>query len=172
MGQGSDHPIAGPGDPAGLSRAPEHVIRVEIQYRPARQVLDQDGFVGVQRPLWPARGPAGEVEQGKILGIGRWNISARSRSFQLLVEVEGSGDPGHFPFVPYQENVLQGGEHVAQRRHLAWIERRGGDQDPRQPCREAGANGFRTESREQGTNHAPVLQGPQDGDVKLGTRPE
>ncbi len=65
--EGSDDPVGSSRDPAGIGRAPEDVLRVEVQGEGARHVMNDDGLVNVDGALRLSGRAAGEVEQGHVL---------------------------------------------------------------------------------------------------------
>ena len=66
-----DDAVRGAGHPAGIGGAPEDVVGVEVEREPAGHVVRDDGAVHVQRALGLAGGAAGEVQQRRLLRIGR-----------------------------------------------------------------------------------------------------
>ena len=65
-----DDAVGGAGDPAGVGRAPEDVVRVEVERELAGDVVRDDGPVDVHGAFRRAGRAAREVEESDVLGVG------------------------------------------------------------------------------------------------------
>ena len=61
-----DDAVRRAGDPAGIGRAPEDVVRMEVEREARRRVMRDDGLVHVDRALGLAGRAAGEVQQRRV----------------------------------------------------------------------------------------------------------
>ena len=71
VGQRRDDAVAGAGDPAGVGRAPEDVVVVQVERVVAGDVMRHHRLVHMDRALGPAGGAAGEMQQRAVLRVGR-----------------------------------------------------------------------------------------------------
>ena len=107
-----DDAIRRAGHPAGIGRAPEDIVGVQIENIFAGHVVHQHRIVDVDGPLGHAGGAAGEVQQGHVLGIGRRNRELGGGSAIRL----GSDQMPSFQIVLGigQQHVLQLRQRCAQ----------------------------------------------------------
>jgi hypothetical protein len=66
-----DDPVGGARNPAGVGRAPEDVLRMQIERHGAGRVMGHDGLVHMHGALRGSRRTAREVQQRRRLRIGR-----------------------------------------------------------------------------------------------------
>ena len=82
-----DDAVRRAGDPARIGRAPEHIVRMEVEREARRRVMGDDGLMHVHRAFRLAGRPAREVEQRRILGIrcgnGEAAIGVRHQRAQM-----------------------------------------------------------------------------------------
>ena len=68
IGQGGNDAVRRCRSPSGISSAPEHVVRMQVEGVSPRHVMGENGFVDVHCALWPAGRAAGEMEKCQVLG--------------------------------------------------------------------------------------------------------
>ena len=172
VGQWRDDAVAGAGDPAGIGRAPEDVVIVQIERIDAGDVMRDHRLMHMDRALGSARGAAGEVQQGAILGICRRNDEVRALRLDKCPPVERARR--HFRgviFVGHQDDVVELRQLRADRRHLAAIQCLCRHQHAAVANRQPRRDRFRSERGEQRRDDALRLQGAEHRDVEFGNAP-
>ena len=169
--QGCDDAVGEPGDPARVCRAPHAVGFAQVQRLARRRVLRHHRVVRQHHALGLPRGAAGEVQQRGAVGGGAGDLARCRAGRQRVGPGQGSGRR-RLARRGDDDHVLQGRQRGAQRRDLARVECRGGDQHPRGADRQAGLDRLRSERGEERAEHAPRAQRAERRDVKLGAAPE
>jgi hypothetical protein len=73
VGQRRDDAVAGAGDPAGIGRAPEHVVLMQIEGIDAGDVVRDHRAMHMDCALGPPGRAAGEMQQRHLFRIGRFD---------------------------------------------------------------------------------------------------
>ena len=166
VGERRNDAVGGAGHPAGIGRAPEDVLRVEIEREAAGDVMRNHGLVHVHRALRPSRRAAGEVQQGHVLGAGPYGFKG------IRCRGHGGGQVRRArrqaPRAFGQEHLVQARQLLAPRFDLAPIESLGGDEHLGVADRHARLDRLRPECRKQRGEDAPVLERAERGNVELG----
>jgi len=164
---GSDDAVADAGDPAGIGRAPVHVVFLQIEDQLGRQVLGEEAGVDVQSALRLARRAAGVVQQARALGV---RLENRERLDPVAVHVIGDFALAQAPFlvaVVDDDDGLQVGQTLDDLAHFRQVLVLGDDGDGAAvigPLEE----GLLAESREKRLHDRPGLQDTHHADVQLG----
>lgn len=121
--------------------------------------------VDVDRTFGPAGRAAREVEQCHVLRVG-WSDG------ETLGGIRHEAVPPEKPFplrriLPYEDDVLQAGQPLAQLRDLAPVERRGRDEHTPLAHLDPGRDRLWTEGGKERGDDAARLQRAEHGDVKL-----
>jgi len=133
----------------------------------ATDVVVEDGLVGVHGALGLPGGPGGEVDQGDVVGAGLPGGVVVPAGLEEGAEVEAVGG-APAPTGVDDDDVLEVGETIPDRFHLAAVEEVGGDEDPTLTDGHPGLDRLRPERREEGRDGGAVLEGTQERDVELG----
>ena len=160
---GARMPVRHPGDPAGVGRAPEHVVVVQVEGPARRRRVRDQRVVDVDRALRRAGRPAREVEQRHVLGPCRGRIGG-PRVVEQRPEVE---DALVRAVLVDQHDVAESGQRRPDRGDLAPVERARGDEHAGVAERQALADRLRPEGAEQRAGHGAVLQGAEHRRVQL-----
>ena len=172
VGERRDDAVRRAGDPARVGRAPEHVVRVQVERERAGGVVGDDRLVHVHRALRLAGGAAGEVQQRRVV---------RDRSARI-VEVVGAPRPSGASQVERAGLVGAGRRRRGARargraarrgrRDLPPVERRRWSRAPGPRRARAARGSARARTRRTaGENTLPVLQRAEHGDVELRDAP-
>ena len=170
VGERRDDPVRGPRDPARVRRAPEDVVRVQVEGIAGRHVVREHRTVDVHRPLRPAGRAAGEVQQRHVLRVGGRDLVRVVRPRHQVVQVLGAGDrlPARGAD---QQDVLEVGQLVAHRGDPAPVERLGGHEHPPVAQRQPLPDRLGAEGGEQRRDDGAVLECAEHGDVQRGDAP-
>ncbi len=140
---------------------------MKVQRETTSHVVRDYGFVHVQRALWTSRGSTGEMQQGRIVRVGRLDQVIGRCLADRLVEVDGSGrERRRFGF-RHDQDVLERGQALTQSRNLLCIERCRRNQHLCFADLHAGVDRFRSERRKQWAGHTARLERAQHGYVQL-----
>lgn len=93
-------------------------------------VVGHEGLVDVDGTFRCPGGPAGEVAESHVVGVGRRNLEVRSGRGHEPGEVERPFDPRAVRRAADEQHVLEAGERGPDRRHFPAVERFGRDEDP------------------------------------------
>ena len=152
-----DVPVTQP----GIGRAPEDVVRVQVERELAGHVVRDDRLVHVHRALRRAGRAAREVQERHVVGCGRSDlVPVRPPASSAPSESTPVRQRARRPVVAGQEHVPQRREALAHGRHLAPVQ--GGCRDEHSAVTQADAllDRFGTEGREQRAEHGAVLSVP------------
>ena len=146
MRERRDDSITGARHPSGVRRAPEDVVRMQIQRIQPRRIMRDDRLVDVNGAFRATGRPAGEMNERHVVGGCRRNHEfcggflrqarpgLRLRLRSLAVDQQDMGELGQSP---------------ADRRDLATIQALSGDEDLSPPELEPRRERLRPECREQ-----------------------
>ena len=170
VGERRDDAVGGAGHPAGVRRAPEDVLRMEVERKAPGDVMRDHGLVHVHRALRPTRGAAGEVQQGHVLGGCRHDLEGLRCRRHRRGEVHRAG--WRTPRAVGEKDVPQAGQLLAPGLDFAPVQGFRSDQALGVPDRHARLDRLRAEGREQGAEDAAVLQRAESREVELRHPPE
>ena len=94
VGQRGDDAVRSAGHPAGIGRAPENVVGMQVEGDLPRDVVGHDRVMDVHRPLRSPRRAAGEVQQRP--GLPDRSAGSRTRRSTAAISARRSSRvPGH-----------------------------------------------------------------------------
>ena len=164
--QRRDDAVGRAGDPAGIGRAPEDVVRMQIERELSGDVMGDHRRVHVDRSLRPTGGAAGEVEEGHILRTRALNVEGLRGSVHQHGKAMGAVGP--CSVAVNEDNMAEAAEFVAPGSNFAAVEMLGSDEQLRLADAHAGFDGLGSERRKERAEDRPCLQGSQRGDIEFG----
>ncbi len=141
---------------------------MEVEREPSGRVVADDSLVHVDGALRGAGRSAREVDERHVVGGGGTDLVVVGRRDQQPAVILGAGDTRGRALLADEDDVLEVRKRVEEGCHLPAVQSLGRDEDLGPADREAGANRLRAERREEGGEHAAVLEGSERGDVQLG----
>ncbi len=167
MQQRADDAVGRARHPAGIGCAPIGVVGVKVKRVQAGDVVHHDGAVHVDGPFGRTRGPAGEVQQSRVIGGGGLDRRVLIGRVHRLPEVQRARRRAAGLAVIDDEDVPHRRQPITDLGDLALIDRPRCHQDVGAPDVDPGGNRFGPEGREQRRDHAAVAQRAQHRDVEL-----
>jgi hypothetical protein len=164
--QRRDDAVRGAGHPTRIGRAPEHVIRMQVEGDPRRGVVRQDGAVDVDGPLRQAGRAAGEMQQGRVFGASWHQRRGFRGGAQQGMQVQGVRNDAGAEIVD-QQDMPEGGEFGAQCGDFALIGAGRRHQHFAVRLSDAAANRLGSEGLKKRRDHGADLERTEYGDVKL-----
>ena len=166
--QRRDDPVGDARHPAGVGRAPEDVLSVQVERHGTRRVVGDDGLVHVHAPFGAPGGAAREVQQREVLRVGGADLVVLGGVRQRRVQVARPRALARVAGRPDQEHVLagsaaaRGSARPCARRARAWSRARG-----RRRCARRSRTGSGPKAENSGAEDAAVLERAEGGDVEL-----
>jgi hypothetical protein len=127
-GERRDDPIAGAGDPARIGRAPEDVLRVQVEHELAGDVVGDHRLVDVDRALRAPGGAAREVQKRHVLRIGRRDLKVFVGISHQRAPVERARNACRLPVLTHENHVIEACQLLTHVRDLAPVQAFGRDQ--------------------------------------------
>ncbi len=161
-----DDPVGRAGHPAGVSSTPVDSARFETEHQAAGEAVGDDRFVHVNGTFGPPGRSAGEVEQRRILRIGRSDLVLVAGGGEQLLEIEHGRIVEGICSAPGDQHMIELGQLGPDTGDLAPVRQRRGHQDSDVSDLHSHRDRFGTERREQRGEDGSSLQRAECCDVE------
>ena len=166
VGERRDDAVGHSGHPSRIGRAPEHVIRMQIERELAGDMMSDDGLMHVHGAFRSPGGAACEMQQRHVCWSRPYRVERVGCLRQGVRKIDCAG--GRIVGTVGQKDMLQARKLVAPRLHFAPVECLGCDQDFRGPDGHSRLDRLRPERRKQRGEDAARFERAKRCDVKLG----